>query len=72
MNLIGVIDALTEDKNGIVAVDHKTAKSIKQQADVDNDLQFSVYAWLLTSNKYAGSCALSAGASGTEFELLAP
>ncbi len=49
-NVIGVIDALIRDENGIVAIDHKTAVRAKQQADVNEDLQFSAYAYLLASN----------------------
>jgi len=51
-NVIGIIDALIKDKEGtIIAIDHKTASRVKQQADVDEDLQFSTYAYLLASNR---------------------
>ena len=53
-NVIGVIDALIRDEYGIVAIDHKTAARAKQQADVDEDLQFSAYAYLLASNRIVG------------------
>jgi putative RecB family exonuclease len=51
-NVIGVIDALIKEKVGtIIATDHKTAARAKQQADVDEDLQFSTDAYLLASNR---------------------
>ena len=53
-NVIGVIDALIRDENGIVAIDHKTAARAKQQTDVEEDLQFSAYAYLLASNRIVG------------------
>jgi len=55
INLIGVIDALVKiDDGSIIAIDHKTALKPKQQADVDTDLQFSSYAYLLSSNRIVG------------------
>jgi putative RecB family exonuclease len=53
--VIGVVDALIRDEEGIViAIDHKTAARAKQQKDVDFDLQLSAYSYLLASNKIVG------------------
>jgi putative RecB family exonuclease len=51
--VIGVIDLLLQNqKSELIAVDHKTASKPYAQASVDDDLQFSSYAYLLASNKY--------------------
>jgi putative RecB family exonuclease len=53
VKLIGVIDLLIQDGNGQLAViDHKTAAQARTQATVDDDLQLSAYAYLLTQNRY--------------------
>ena len=51
--LIGIIDLLLMDENReLIVVDSKTAVKPKRQDDVDNDLQFSAYSYLLASNKF--------------------
>jgi putative RecB family exonuclease len=51
--LIGIIDLLLMDKNReLIVVDNKTAVKPKNQKDVDVDLQFSAYSYLLASNKF--------------------
>ncbi|QTA82721.1 PD-(D/E)XK endonuclease-like domain-containing protein [Desulfonema limicola] len=51
--IIGVIDALIKNCDGdIVAIDNKTALRAKSSEDVEKDLQFSVYGYLLCANKY--------------------
>jgi putative RecB family exonuclease len=51
--LIGVIDLLLQNQESeLIAVDHKTSSKPYAQATVDDDLQFSSYAYLLASNKY--------------------
>lgn len=48
----GVIDLLLMDKQGqCLVVDSKTAAKPKKQATIDEDLQFSSYAYLLAGNK---------------------
>jgi putative RecB family exonuclease len=50
--LIGIIDLLLMDKDReLIVVDNKTAVKPKSQGDVDADLQFSAYSYLLASNK---------------------
>ena len=52
--LVGAIDLLLRDENGeLVIVDNKTAARAKSQADVDEDLQFSAYSFLLVSTGIA-------------------
>jgi putative RecB family exonuclease len=52
-NLIGVIDLLLQDSTGnLLIVDHKTAARAKSQADVDADLQMTIYSYLLAANRY--------------------
>lgn len=52
--LVGVIDLLLRDENGeLVVVDNKTAARAKSQSDVDADLQFSAYSYLLVSTGIA-------------------
>lgn len=52
-NLIGVIDLLLRDAAGkLIAVDHKTARNAYAQETVDQDLQLSAYALLLSGNEY--------------------
>ena len=51
--LVGVIDLLLMDKNQeLLVVDHKTAARTKSQSTVDEDLQFTSYAYLLGSNRF--------------------
>jgi len=51
--LIGIIDLLLMDeKRELIVVDNKTAVKPKNQRDVDNDLQFSAYSYLLASNRF--------------------
>lgn len=51
--LVGYIDLLMRDPQGeLVIIDHKTAARAKVQADVDADLQMSVYSYLLAANRY--------------------
>jgi putative RecB family exonuclease len=51
--LIGIIDLLLMDKNReLIVVDNKTAVKAKNQSDVDDDLQFSAYSYLLASNRF--------------------
>jgi putative RecB family exonuclease len=53
LNLIGVIDLLLlDDENELIVVDHKTAARSKAQSAVDDDLQFSAYSTLLSSNRF--------------------
>jgi len=53
VKLIGVIDLLIQDSTSQLAViDHKTAAQARTQATVDDDLQLSAYACLLTQNRY--------------------
>lgn len=53
IQLIGVIDLLIRDERGnFTAVDHKTARQPKSQANVDEDLQLTAYSYLLAANKY--------------------
>jgi len=50
--LIGIIDLMLMDDAGeIVVVDNKTAAKAKSQSAVDDDLQFSAYAYLAAANK---------------------
>ena len=45
--LIGIVDLiLMDDAGAIVVVDNKTAAKAKSQSAVDDDLQFSAYAYL--------------------------
>lgn len=51
--LVGFVDLVMRDPQGdLVVIDHKTAARAKVQADVDADLQMSVYAYLLAANRY--------------------
>ncbi|MCJ7684671.1 MAG: PD-(D/E)XK nuclease family protein [Desulfobacteraceae bacterium] len=51
--LIGIIDLLLMDKNHeLIVVDNKTAAKAKKQSDVDDDLQFSAYSYLVASNRF--------------------
>ena len=51
--LIGVIDLLLMDENReLIVVDNKTAIKPKSKSDVENDLQFSAYCYLLASNRF--------------------
>jgi len=51
--LIGIIDLLLMDENReLIVVDNKTAVKPKNQRDVDDDLQFSAYSYLLASNRF--------------------
>jgi putative RecB family exonuclease len=53
LKLAGIIDVLLMDENqDLLVVDYKTAVRAKDQATVDDDLQFSAYAYLLAANKY--------------------
>jgi putative RecB family exonuclease len=53
MKLIGIIDLLLMDEsNSPVVVDHKTSIRSKSQRNVDDDLQFSAYSYLLASNRF--------------------
>jgi len=53
LKLIGIIDLLLMDENNdLVVVDHKTAIRSKSQKNVDDDLQFSAYSYLLASNRF--------------------
>lgn len=50
--LIGIIDLILMGEDGeIVVVDNKTAARAKSQSAVDDDLQFSAYAYLAAANK---------------------
>jgi len=52
LKLIGIIDLLLLDENNeLIVVDHKSAARAKSQSNVDNDLQFSAYSYLLAANK---------------------
>jgi len=51
--LIGIIDLLLMDENReLLVVDNKTAIKPKSKSDVENDLQFSAYCYLLASNRF--------------------
>lgn len=51
--LFGVIDLLLRDKtNNFIIVDHKTSKNKKSQADIDSDMQQTIYSYLLAANGY--------------------
>ena len=51
--LIGIIDVIfMDDDHELIVVDNKTAVKPKNQSDVDDDLQFSAYSYLLASNKF--------------------
>ena len=51
--LIGIIDLLLmNDDRELIVVDNKTAAKPKRQDDVDDDLQFSAYSYLIASNKF--------------------
>ena len=51
--LIGIIDLLLmNEDHELIVVDNKTAVKPKNQSDVDDDLQFSAYSYLLASNKF--------------------
>jgi putative RecB family exonuclease len=51
--LIGIIDLLLMDENReLIVVDNKTAIKPKSKSDVENDLQFSAYSYLLASNRF--------------------
>ena len=53
IQLIGFIDLLLMDEaRELVCVDHKTAARAKDQKTVDEDLQFSAYAYLLSANRF--------------------
>lgn len=53
LQLVGVVDLLLRDREGrLLAVDHKTSSKAYAQEDVDQDLQLSAYAYLLTANRY--------------------
>ena len=48
IQLVGVLDLLIRDRQGnLIAVDHKTSRQAKSQADVDGDLQLTAYSYLL-------------------------
>ena len=51
--LYGILDLLLMDKNQqCLVVDNKTAAKPKTQKAVDDDLQFSSYAYLMTANRF--------------------
>jgi putative RecB family exonuclease len=51
--LIGIIDLLLMDEDrDLIVVDNKTAAKPKSQSNVDDDLQFSAYCYLLASNRF--------------------
>jgi putative RecB family exonuclease len=51
--LIGIIDLILMDEDReLIVVDNKTAVKAKNQSDVDDDLQFSAYSYLLASNRF--------------------
>ena len=52
IQLVGVLDLLIRDKQGVMAVDHKTSRQAKSQANVDEDLQLTAYSYLLAANKH--------------------
>lgn len=53
IKIFGIIDLLLKDSAGnLIVIDHKTAKQKKSQAAADEDLQMTVYAYLLAANKY--------------------
>ena len=53
LKLAGIIDVLLMDENEeLLLIDYKTAARAKDQATVDDDLQFSAYSYLLASNKF--------------------
>ena len=52
IKLIGIIDLLLMDDAGeLTVVDNKTAAKAKSQSAVDDDMQFSAYAYLCASNR---------------------
>lgn len=52
IKLIGIIDLLLMDQAGdLLLVDNKTAAKSKSQSNVDDDLQFSAYAYLCAANR---------------------
>jgi putative RecB family exonuclease len=54
LKLAGIIDVLLMDQNQeLLVVDYKTVVRAKDQDTVNQDLQFSAYAYLLCANKYA-------------------
>jgi putative RecB family exonuclease len=53
INLVGVIDLLLRDAEGnLLVVDNKTSKQKKSQDAVDDDLQMTIYSYLLAANGY--------------------
>jgi putative RecB family exonuclease len=52
IKLIGIIDLLLMDDAGeLLVVDNKTAAKAKSQSAVDDDMQFSAYAYLCAANR---------------------
>ncbi len=53
IQLVGFIDLLLKDDKGrLLIVDLKTSKQKKSQSTVDDDLQMTVYSYLLAANRY--------------------
>jgi putative RecB family exonuclease len=60
LKLIGIIDVLLLDENNeLIVVDHKTAIRSKNQQNVDDDLQFSAYSYLLAANRFTSDATAS-------------
>ncbi len=58
IKIFGIIDLLLKDSAGnLIVIDHKTAKQKKSQSAADEDLQMTVYSYLLAANKYVFSKA---------------
>ena len=52
LKLVGVVDLVLKDDQGIIAVDNKTASKPYAQSTVDDDVQLTCYSYLLASNRY--------------------
>ena len=53
LKLIGVLDLVLRSMEGeVTAVDHKSAAKPYAQSNIDSNLQFSAYSYLLAANKY--------------------
>ena len=53
IKIFGIIDLLLKDSAGnLIVVDHKTAKVKKSQSSANEDLQMTVYSYLLAANRY--------------------
>jgi putative RecB family exonuclease len=54
LKVVGIIDVLLRDERGeLLVIDYKTAARVKDQASVNQDLQFSSYSYLICAGKLA-------------------